>query len=162
MANINFGPTFIWTMLNLFIMYLVLKKLLFKPVMKIMEDRETSIKNQIDNARIMQNEAKADKVKYHEQLQNAQKDGELIIKDAKLQAQRESEELLKKTKNEADNLIKEARKEIEQERVQMLKEVKKQVVDLAILAASRLMEINLNNETNKKVVQNFLDKEGVL
>ena len=44
----------------------------------------------------------------------------------------------------------------------MLKEIRKQVVDLAILAASKIMEINLNNETNKKVVQNFLDKEGVL
>ena len=149
-------------MLNLFVMYLVLKKLLFKPVMKIMEDRETSIKNQIDNARRMQSDAKADKVKYQEQLQNAQKDGELIIKDAKLKAQEESEELLKKTKREADNLIKEARQEIEQERLQMLKEVRKQVVELAILAASKIMEINLNNETNKKVVQNFLDKEGVL
>ena len=160
--SINFGPTFIWTMLNLVILYLVLKKLLFKPVMKIMEDRETSVRNQIDDARRMQNEAKADKAKYHEQLQNAQKDGELIIKDARLKAQEESEELLKKTKREADNLIKEARQEIEQERLQMLKEVRKQVVELAILAASKIMEINLNNETNKKVVQNFLDKEGVL
>lgn len=158
----NFGPTFIWTMLNLVIMYLVLKKFLFKPVMKIMEEREKSVKNQIDDARRMRSDAKADKVKYHEQLQNVQKDGELIIKDAKLKAQRESEELLQQTKKEADNIIKEARQEIEQERLQMLKEIRKQVVDLAILAASKIMEINLNNETNKKVVQNFLDKEGVL
>ena len=43
----------------------------------------------------------------------------------------------------------------------MLKEIRNHVVDLAILAATKVMEVNLNNETNKKVVQNFLDKEGV-
>ena len=158
----NFGPTFIWAMVNLFAMYVILKKLLFKPVMKIMEDRETNVKNQLDDAKRMQSDAKKAKMQYQEQLKSAEKDGELIIKDAKLKAQKESEEILQKTKREAQSIISEAKRDIEMQREQMLKEVRMHVVDLAILAASKLMEVNLNSETNKQVVHNFLDKEGVL
>lgn len=157
----NLGPTFIWAMVNLFVMYLILKKLLFKPVMKIMDDRATTVKTQLDDAKRMQNDAKKSKMKYQEQLKNAEKDVEVIIKNAKIKAQKESDEILQKTKKEAQNIILEAKKDIEREREIMLKEVRRQVVDLAILAASKLMEVNLNSETNKQVVNNFLDKEGV-
>ncbi|MBP5426479.1 MAG: F0F1 ATP synthase subunit B [Clostridiales bacterium] len=158
----NFGPTFIWTMLNLIVMYVVLKKLLFKPIMKIMEDRENSIKKQIDDAEQLQNDAKVYKTRYKEQLDNAQKDGESIIKEAKEAAQKECEHMIEETRREAEKIIMKARGEIEEERDKMVQELRKQVVDLSILIASRVMEVNLNNETNKQVVRNFLDKEGVL
>ncbi len=157
----NFGPTFIWTMINLVVLYLILRKLLFKPVMKIMTDRENNIKRQIDDADQLQKEARNCKLKYQEQLGNAEKDGEVIIKDAKIKAQQECEELINEARKQRDSMIMKAKNDIEQERLKMLKEIRNQVVDLAILAATKVMEVNLNNETNKKVVQNFLDKEGV-
>lgn len=158
----DFGPTFIWTMLNLVVMYVVLKKLLFKPVMKIMEDRENNIKKKIDDAEQMQNDAKVYKNKYKEQLEGAKKDGDNIVKEAKDAAQKECEHMIEKTKREADKIIQMAKIEIAKERESMIKEIRKQVVDLSILAASKIMEVNLNDETNKQVVRNFLDKEGVL
>ena len=157
----NFGPTFIWTFVNLVVMYLILKKILFKPVMKIMEDRENSIKRQIDDADQLQKEAKNYKIKYQDKLSNAEQDGEVIIKNAKIKAQKECEELIDKTRKEVDNMMLKAKNEIEQDRLKMIKDIRKQVVELAILAASKIMKVNLNNETNKKVVQNFLDEEGV-
>lgn len=158
----DFGPTFIWTMLNLIVMYVVLKKLLFKPVMKIMEDRENNIKRKIDDAEQLQSDAKAYKNKYKEQLSNAQKDGEDIIKDARNMAQMECDKMLLETKKEADKIIQKAQLEIERERESMINEIRSQVVDLSILVASKLMEVNLNDETNRQAVRNFLDKEGVL
>ena len=158
----DFGPTFIWTMVNLVVMYVVLKKILFKPVMKVMEDRENNIKKKIDDAEQMQSDAKEYKNRYKEQLSNAKKDGEDIVKRAQDAAKRECEHMIKETKREADKIIEMAKMEIEKEREVMIKEIREQVVDLSILAASKIMEINLNSETNKKVVQNFLDKEGVL
>ena len=158
----NFGPTFIWTMVNLVVMYLILKKILFKPVMKIMEDRENSIKRQIDDAEQLQLEAKDCKVKYQEQLGNAKQDGEAIIKNAKVEAQKKCEELINNTRKEVDAMMAKAQNDIEEERLKMIKEIRRQVVELSMLAASKIMKVNLNNETNKKVVQNFLDEEGVL
>jgi len=158
----NFGPTFIWTMLNLIVMYVVLKKLLFKPVMKIMEDRENNIKRKIDDAEQLQSDAKDYKNKYKEQLDNAKRDGEDIVKNARDMAKRECEQMIEETKREADKIIEKAKLEIDKERESMISEIRAQVVDLSILAASKLMEVNLNNETNRQVVKNFLDKEGVL
>ena len=158
----DFGPTFIWTMLNLVVMYVVLKKLLFKPVMKIMEDRESNIKRKIDDAEQMQSDAKVYKSRCKEQLDNAKKDGEDIAKKIEDAARVECEHMLEKTKREADKIIELARIDIAKEREVMIKEIREQVIDLSILAASRIMEVNLNDETNKQVVRNFLDKEGVL
>jgi len=137
-------PFLYWTL----IVFIIYKLNYHKPVMKIMEDRETNVKNQLDDAKRMQSDAKKAKMKYQEQLKSAEKDGELIIKDAKLKAQRESEEIIQKTKREAQSIILEAKRDIEIQREQMIKEVRTHVVDLAILAASKLMEVNLGQLLN--------------
>lgn len=153
-------PTFIFALINLGILYFALKKLLFKPVTEFMENRTKSIENSIQTAE--QKNAEADKLKkeYEEQLLSAREQANSIVKEAREKAAREYESSLAQAKTDSQDLINRAKADIENERQQMIKEIRNEVVSLALAAASKVIEANMDNDKNKTLVEKFIDEEG--
>ena len=79
----------LWTVVNLLVLYLVFKKFLFKPVMKVINAREDMIKQQFDDAKKSQEEADALKASYDEKLESAKTEADEIIVNARNRAQEE-------------------------------------------------------------------------
>lgn len=156
----NFGPTFIWTAVNLLILYFVLRKLLFKPVTQFMSNRTKSIKDAIEDAEKNRLEAAELKQKYESQLGNAKSEADRILEEARARADKEYEDIINTARKDAEYILLKAQEEIEQERAQMLRNVKNQVTELALLAASKVIEVNMNNEINKALVNKFIDEVG--
>ena len=73
----------LWTVVNLLVLYLVFKKFLFKPVMKVINAREDMIKQQFDDAKKSQEEADALKASYDEKLESAKTEADEIIVNAR-------------------------------------------------------------------------------
>ena len=69
-------------------------------------------------------------------------------------------EITAKAQRQADTLLKEAQKEIERERRQTLDGVQGEIADLALAAASKLMEQKVDDQTNRELVNAFLSEEG--
>ncbi|HHV99160.1 MAG TPA: F0F1 ATP synthase subunit B [Clostridiaceae bacterium] len=157
----NLGPTFIWTAVNLIILYVVLRLLLFKPVTAMMEKRTNTIKSNLEEAEKAKADAAQLKQDYELQLKNAASEAERIISEARAKAEAEYEAIIKAAKEKADKIIEKSRMEIEHERQQMVKEIKNQVASLAIAAASKVLEANMDTERNREIVDRFIDKEGV-
>jgi F-type H+-transporting ATPase subunit b len=157
---LNFGPTFIWVIINLIILYLILRRVLFKPVTKFMEDRTNSIKADLENADRAKSEAALLLQEYKDKLSSARKEADSIVSDAHERAQNEYETILAAARKDSELLLKKAGEQVEQERQQMLKEMKNQVASLALAAASKVLEANMDNETNRKLVDKFIDEEG--
>ena len=151
---------FILVALNLIIFYVVLRKILFKPVTEFMEKRTNSIRDSIDNAEKAKAEAEELKRKYEEQLRNARSEGEKIIEEARAKATKEYDRLVAEAKTETSGILDRAREEIERERTQMLKDIRGQVAGLALAAASKVIEANMDNESNKALVDRFIDEAG--
>lgn len=154
-------PTFVFTIINLFVLYIILKKVLFKPVTEFMEKRANSIKESIDAAERDKAEALELKAKYEEELKKAGEQAEKIIKEANKKAQVEYENIIKAAKIEAENIRLKLTEEIEIERNKMIKEMKNQVVSLALEAATKVMEANMNTEANNRLVNEFIDEKGI-
>lgn len=146
--------------LNLIILYVVLRKVLFKPVTQFMENRTNSIRDSIDNAEKMKSEAEDLKHSYQEQLRNAKAEGEKLIDEARAKADKEHDRLVAEARSEAENILERAREEIERERTQMLKEIRGQVAGLALAAASKVVEANMDTESNRTLVDRFIDEAG--
>lgn len=146
--------------LNLIILYVVLRKVLFKPVTQFMENRTNSIRDSIDNAEKMKSEAEDLKRSYQEQLRNAKAEGEKLIDEARAKADKEHDRLVAEARSEAENILERAREEIERERTQMLKEIRGQVAGLALAAASKVVEANMDTESNRTLVDRFIDEAG--
>ncbi|MBP1737454.1 MAG: synthase, subunit b [Oscillospiraceae bacterium] len=151
---------FIMEVLNLIILFVVLRKLLFKPVTEFMEKRTNAIKASIDDAEAQKTAAYALKAQYEQQLSEAKGTMENMIDEATAKANRRSEQIIAAAQEEAGVLLANARVEIERERQKMLREIRVQVVELAIGAASKVVESNMDTGSNKVIVDKFLDEAG--
>ena len=153
-------PTFIFSIINLGILYFALKKFLFKPITEFMENRTKKIEDSIQTAK--QKNAEADNIKkdYEIKLLTAREQADSIVKEAKGRAIREYESLIIQAKVESQGLIDRAIADIELERQQMIKEIRNEVASLALAAASKVIEANMDSEKNRALVEKFINEEG--
>lgn len=158
---LDFTPTFVIVAINLLILYFLLNKLLFSKLTPFMDKRANKIKESLDEAEKAKLYAESIRVEYSEKLKQVHKDIDKMIEEAKIKANKESEDIIKTTWDEANQMISKAKAEIEKDRDKMVKEIRSEVAGLAILAASKLIEANLDNETNKKLVEKFINEAGV-
>lgn len=154
------GFKFIMAFLNLIILYVVLRKVLFQPVMKFMDNRTKTIEGNIANAEKQKAEAIEMKAAYEEQLKTAKVEGKRIIDTAVAKAEAQQANILAEAHQQAEELLAKSRKEIELEREQMLKDVRHELAGLAFAAAAKILEANMDTESNRLIVDKFLDEAG--
>ncbi len=158
----DFGYPFIWTALNLLVLYFILKKILFKPVTSFMEKRSESIRESLENADKMKFAAEELYRAYEDLLMNAREEADEIISGARERGGREYERAITEAKDEVAKMMEKARRDIENERNAMLKESRNEIVSLALAAASKVLEKNMDSESNRQIIANFAGgKEGV-
>ena len=157
---IPYMPTCVWVLINLLILYFVLRKLLFKPVTKFMEDRASSIEQSINNAQARMREADELKKDYENHLKSAHEEADRILVESRRQAEKEYASLIDAAKVESETIISRAHDETERERQQMKRDLKDQIASLALAAASKILEANMDTETNRAIVDKFIDEEG--
>lgn len=152
---------FIWAAVNFILLFILLKIFLFKPVGKIMDERTRTIQDDLDAAKKSKEEAEALKKEYEDSISEAKEKAQEIIMKAHEDAESEKTAILKKSQEEADQMISDANKTIENERKRVLAQAQTQIADLAIEAASKIIGENLDDEKNRRLVDEFLSEEEV-
>jgi F-type H+-transporting ATPase subunit b len=152
--------TFIFVALNLLILYFFMKKFLFKPVTEFMEKRKNSIESALNDAEQAKIEAAETRKKYDEQIRNIKVESDRLVNEAKQRASREYDEIVAAAKKDAALIIQKGHEEVERERAEMLKQVKQQIAVLAISAATKVVQKNMDTEANKSLVDKFIDEAG--
>lgn len=151
----------IFNIINIFVLYLLMKKFLFGPVTEIMEKRTNSIKASFAEAENKNNDALKLKQEYELALDNAEEKASSIIKEAKQLALEEHDKLIKATKHEALKLIEDANKSIELERKKSMQNIQSEIADIAMIVATKVIQKNINDNINKKIIDDFLTEVGV-
>lgn len=159
MLNVDF--TFLWTGINLVVLYLFLKHFLFKRVGNYMDERSKKIEDSMREADEMIAEGAKLKSEQQSLLEAARDDRSYILLEARKKADAETDSIIDGAKHEGERLLANAREEIEREREKMMGELRGEVASLALKAASKVIEANMDSEKNRKLVDEFLDKEGV-
>lgn len=157
---LDFSVTFFFTIVNITFLYLVLKRILFKPVSKFIEDRSDGIQNDIDTAKRMTARADALLAEYEEKLEKAHEKGQSILLSAHERAEKDSSVIIAKAREEADRIIRATRKSLEDERVYAEHVLMEQTADLSIQAASRILQTNIDSGKNRALVAEFLESVG--
>ena len=158
MLDINIW-NFIWSAVNIIILFVLLKIFLFKPINKLMDDRTQSIQNDIDSAEKAKKEAEELRQHYENSLGEAKEEAKKIIMKAHDEAETERTAIIRKSQEEAEEIVNAAGKTIENERRIVLQQAQAQIADLAIEAASKIVGANLDDEKNRKLVDEFLSAE---
>ena len=153
-----------WTMLfawcNLLILYIFLKKFLFKPIKKMIDSRQAEIDGMYSDAEGKRAEADAMRAEYEARLSEAKEESEEILKSARRRAALKEEEILNDAKAEAARVLERADEEIELERKRILNEVKDEVSGLAVGIASAVIGRDVTEEEYHELIDTFIDEVG--
>jgi F-type H+-transporting ATPase subunit b len=161
MLDINIW-NFIWALVNIAILFVVLRLFLFKPINKIMDERTKAIQDDIDSAKRSRDEAEALKIEYKQTLADTKAEAQQILVKAREDASAAKQEMISESEEQARHIIDTANKTIENERKRAMQEAQTRVADLAIAAASKIIGENVDDAKNRRLVDEFLAEEGAL
>lgn len=152
--------TALFTFCNLIITFLVLKKFLFKPVRKMIDDRQKEIDGMYADAESSKEEARKLQEQYEAQLDSAEAERDEILKKANLRAKEQEQKILAEAAQTAGAMKEKARKDIEQDKKRALNEVKNEISGIAMEIASKVVEKEIQNQSHDALVEEFIEKLG--
>ena len=157
--NVNFF-TSLFTLINTIALFLVAKKFLFKPVMKMITDRQKEIDDMYADADSARSSAKALEEEYKEKLSAAMETGDRIVKEAVARGQSREEEILRQANAEASQMLNKAAADIAMEKKKAINDAKDEISGMAIAIAEKVVGRELNAVDQAQLVDNFINELG--
>lgn len=154
------GLSMVLTLIATLILFLGLRKLLYKPVSKMINDRKDKIKQDIDGARSLREEATRLREEYEFKILQAKREAQEIIEAGRKRGEEIKVSIISEAKEEANNILERARREIDKEREKALLDIKVQSAEIALLIASKLIEEDLTLDKQQKLITRFVDEVG--
>jgi F-type H+-transporting ATPase subunit b len=134
----------------------VLGKFAWGPIMAGLEARESGIQGSIDEAAKMRAEAQLLLEEHRKQIAASRREAQEIVAAGREAGEKVRQEIESKAREESDRMLDRARKEIERERDQAIESLRKESVELALSAASRLLQEKLDTEADRRLVEGYL------
>ena len=147
---------------NLLLIFLLVKKFLFKPVLKMIQDRQQEIDDMYTEADQAKQEAQLMRQDYTQKLSEATQTGERIVKDAVARGQSREEEILRQANLEADAIRSKAFEDIAREKRKAVNEAKEEISVIAVAIAGKVVGRELNPQDQSQLVDSFIDDLGEL
>ena len=148
----------VWTLITFVLVLLVLKKWAWGPLLSALDQRETRIREALEHADKARAEAARAAEENEAALARTQAEAQAVLDKAREDAERIARDVRERAEAEAQQVIEQARRTIDRERDQALRELRQQTAELAILAAGQLLEENLDDERNRKIASDFIDR----
>ena len=152
--------TALFILLNTLTIFFVASKFLFKPVMKIIADRQAEIDGMYESAGKAKAEAKALEEEYKQKLSAAQETSERLVKEAMARGVSREEEIIRQANAEADAIREKAAADIAQEKKKAINDAKDEISGLAMAIAGKVVGRELTDADQSALVDRFIDELG--
>lgn len=152
--------TIVFTIVNLLVLFLILRKFLFGRVNAVLEQRAALVKQEIASAEDNNRQAEELKSQYEGKLTDARQEAAKIVADAQNRAQRVYEGKMSDAEADAKRLRSEAEAQIASEREAMLRGARNEVASLALLAAAKVAQHAVDESGDRALVDAFLSEVG--
>jgi F-type H+-transporting ATPase subunit b len=152
--------TALFTLINTIILFLVLKKFLFKPVMKVIDDRQKEIDDMYADAGEAKEQAVQLRDEYEQKLAQASETSQRIVREAVARGQSREEEILRQAETKAEAIRQKAMQDIAREKKKALNEAKDEISVIAIDIAGKVVGKNLSGEDQTRLVDDFIHRLG--
>ena len=157
--GVNFW-TALFVLLNTTVLFLVLKKFLFVPVMNMIQSRQNEIDTMYLEADNAKNEALALEAEYKEKLSQATVTGERMVKEAMERGHSREEEIIRQANADASAIMAKASADIALEKKKALNDAKNEISDIAMAIAEKVVGRELNGADHADLVNGFIDRVG--
>ncbi len=156
-ADINPGLT-LWTGITFLVLLVVLGKFAWGPIVKMLDERERTIREALEQAKRERAEAERMMADQKAALHNAQREAAELAKRSQQEIEALRQDLTAKARKEADDLVAQARKQIQEEKAKAVSEIKGLAADLAIDAARKLIQASLDEKAQRALVEDYIAK----
>jgi len=145
-------PTLLAQVVNFLILLGLLYLVAYKPILKIFDERSRKIKESMDQADYVKEQATNAEEDVKKRLEAAGKEGQELIARAMRTGEESRQKALQEAKKEAETVIEKARLEIQREKDETVEGIRQEFSDLAIVAAEKVIEKSLDKEDHKKII----------
>lgn len=153
-------PDMIWAIVNFLILVVILNKFLYKPLLTVMEDRKKEISKNMENAENAKAEALKMKDQYSEEMQNARQEARSIVDRAEKLGEENREKIVEEARQEADKITEKAQLVVRREKEEALKQLRNEVASLAIMAAEKVIDRNIETKDHERMIGDFIKEVG--
>lgn len=149
-------PQLIAQIANFFVLLLILRLTLYKPILKMLDERKQKIAEGLNAAEIARAEATAAQANIQDQLAIARKDGQEIVAGAQTIATRIQAEAREQSNRDRDVALERARTEIQLERDRAIAELRGEFADITVSAAEKVINQSLDRQSHQRIIDEAL------
>ena len=164
MQSLDIISVNLWQMLvsliNLLLLFLIVKKFLYNPVKKMLKSRQDAIQSDYDDAEAAKAQAEADRQAYEEKLSSAKAEADSIIRSAVGIAGQREKEILQAADAKADGIVRQAEAEAVLERKKAEDAVRKEIVEVSSLLTEKVLEREVTAEDHRQFIDSFIESIG--
>jgi F-type H+-transporting ATPase subunit b len=149
-----------WTLVIFGTFVFIIWKKFYPAIIENMKSRENALRDALESAKRDRDDAARVLAEHTSKLEAARSEAQKLIADGRATAEKMREQLLAETKKQQDELLARAKRDIETEKERAIADLRAEAVDLALRGASKVLERNLDDATNRKLVEDFLGSVG--
>lgn len=138
---------------NFAILLFILQKLLYKPILKVLDERKKKIAKSLKEAEEIEKRLEKTNIEQEQILDRAKSEAAGLIKEAKEEAKALAEKTISEAKAQVDQMLQKNKSRLDLEKEQMMKEVKRDLADIVMVATAKVSQETLTKETNKQMVE---------
>lgn len=157
--SVNFWQILV-SLANLLILFLLMKKFLYKPVTQVLEKRRADIEGDYAAADEAKRSALASKAEYEEKLSHAEHEASEMRKSAADEAKRHGERIIAEANARADGIVRAAETQIELDRKKAEADIKREIADVSTKLAEKLIGKEVNTDTHRELIDSFIEEIG--
>src|SRR5436305_11527332 len=146
----------VWTLVTFGLLVNVLKRFAWGPILETIETREKTINDALESAKRERAEAEKAAADMRASLEKARGEAADLIRKNQAEVAAAKTELMAAARKESESLLAQARQSIEEERRAAVADLRAQVVDIAIEAAGRLLQVQMDEKKQRQLVEEYL------
>jgi len=148
------------SMIAVFALFLVASHFLFNPVRDMLQKRRDKIRDELEDAKLNQEDARSLKAEYEEKLRNVEKEAEEILSAARQKALANEARIIAEAKEEAARIRDRAAADAELEKKRVADDVKKEIVSIASIMAGKVVSASINTVVQDSLIEETLKEIG--
>lgn len=145
---------------NLLILFLILKKFLYKPVKKVLANRESEINKEYEEAERIKNEANDLKNSWQQKMDSAKHKADSVIKEATATAQLRHDNIIDEANDKANRIVTQAQEQAELEHKKIYSEIKHDVVDISTMITEKMLNDKMSEENHHDLIDMCIEELG--
>ncbi|NCB31686.1 MAG: ATP synthase F0 subunit B [Clostridia bacterium] len=146
-------------LVNIVVLYLLLRLLIYKPVRKFMDNRAARVQAQMDEATRINEEAHQKQVEYEQRLAAMEEEASNKMQEANRAASEAAAAITAQAQEEAKTILEQAQTEADQQRETIQRQVRPQIVDISVDIAEKLLGREVSREDNRALIDSFFQSQ---